>query len=341
MKTLISNPPYNMRWEPPVFAQLQNRFSRTEVPPSSNANFAFVLTALDKSERSIFILPNAVLSGGTNEEIEIRKHLVDSNYIDAVVLCPDKMFESTSIATCILILDKTKVTATVEMIDMRKKFVEEEREQNGQFGGKSHTSRTYKKIVKAFTPEMMEEAIDAIKERKNIAEYCKAVSLEEIKSNEYELSPSRYIEFQEHGSKHRDYKEIVRDINRIATEKNACKLTINETIAKNLGFDTILYKQEQDTSEFDKIIKKVSGEKIIKHDYFKVSKNKNEIKFENNSKETLSSILLMILNTWKQHIYYLNIEENRYLAELRDALLNDIFSPDLVNGIEIIDFFEE
>ena len=34
----ISNPPYNMKWEQPVFAQLQNRFSQCEVPPESNAN---------------------------------------------------------------------------------------------------------------------------------------------------------------------------------------------------------------------------------------------------------------------------------------------------------------
>ena len=29
---------------------------------------------------------------------------------------------------------------------------------------------------------------------------------------------------------------------------------------------------------------------------------------------------------WKQHIYYLNIEENRYLVELRDALLPELMS---------------
>ncbi len=35
---------------------------------------------------------------------------------------------------------------------------------------------------------------------------------------------------------------------------------------------------------------------------------------------------MMIFNTWKQHIYYLNFEENRYLAELRDALLPELMS---------------
>lgn len=56
------------------------------------------------------------------------------------------------------------------------------------------------------------------------------------------------------------------------------------------------------------------------------SKKKNEIRFENNSKDILSSILVLILNNWKQHIFYLNQEENRYLAELRDALLPELMS---------------
>lgn len=56
------------------------------------------------------------------------------------------------------------------------------------------------------------------------------------------------------------------------------------------------------------------------------SKKKNEIRFENNSKDILSSILVLILNSWKQHIFYLNQEENRYLAELRDALLPELMS---------------
>ena len=66
--------------------------------------------------------------------------------------------------------------------------------------------------------------------------------------------------------------------------------------------------------------------KIEKSDYFTATKNKNEIKFENRSKEMVSSVLMMILNTWKQHVYYLNTEENRYLAELRDILIDELMT---------------
>ena len=83
--------------------------------------------------------------------------------------------------------------------------------------------------------------------------------------------------------------------------------------------------QQQDSGLND-LLKQLGAKPLAKQNYFTVSKNKNEIKFENNSKDILSSVLMMILRTWRQHIYYLNNEENRYLAELRDALLPDIMS---------------
>ena len=53
-RTLISNPPYNMKWQPPVFAQLQPRFVDYEIPPKSNANFAFILSGIEKNDRCVF-----------------------------------------------------------------------------------------------------------------------------------------------------------------------------------------------------------------------------------------------------------------------------------------------
>lgn len=62
MSTLISNPPYNMKWDVPIFPQMQGRFSNTEIPPESNANFVFILTALEMSDRCVFILPCGILT---------------------------------------------------------------------------------------------------------------------------------------------------------------------------------------------------------------------------------------------------------------------------------------
>lgn len=147
-----------------------------------------------------------------------------------------------------------------------------------------------------------------------------------LKEDGYTLLPSHYFDIEQIEEKHRSYTDIVNDINRVTREKNACKLTINETLAKGAGFDVDLYKQDQKDTGLNDLLVKLGADRLEKQNYFVTSKNKNEIKFENNSKEILSSILIMILQTWKQHIFYLNQEENRYLAELRDALLPELMS---------------
>lgn len=325
--TLISNPPYNMKWNLPPFAQIQPRFNACELPPESNANYAFILTALSLVDsKAVFLLPCGVLSTDNKQEKEIRKYLVEKNLIEAVITCPDKMFESTSIPTCIIVFNKKKTTTHISFVDMRKTYDIEQREQNGQFGGASHENRTYKKDVKIFTDEQMQKCIDSIVNQSSIPQFSKSVSIQTIADNDYNLIPSRYIDFQERGFEHREYSDIVSDINRITAEKNACKLTINESLAKALGFDAELYKKDQEDSGLNDLLKQLGAEPLIKQNYFTASKNKNEIKFENNSKDILSSVLIMILNTWKQHIFYLNNEENRYLAELRDALLPELMS---------------
>ena len=325
---LISNPPYNMKWNLPPFAQLQTRFHNCELPPESNANYAFILSALSMiDDKAVFLLPCSVLLTKNNQEKNIRKYLVEKNLIEAVITCPDNMFESTSIDTCIIVFNMHKDTAHISFVDMRKTYEIELREQNGQFGGASHEKRNYKKEFKSFSNEQMQRAIDSISNQSAISGFSKTVSIQTIAENDYNLIPSRYIEFQELEFKHREYANIVADINRITTEKNACKLTINESLAKTLGFDISLYKQDQQQdNELNDLLKQLGATPLIKQNYFTASKNKNEITFENNSKDILSSVLVMILNTWKQHIYYLNNEENRYIAELRDSLLHDLMS---------------
>ena len=110
MKTaLISNPPYNMKWQVPAFAQLQPRFADCYiVPPESNANYAFILTGLEKHDRCVFLLPTSIMSSKLKEEREIRTWLIEKNLVEAVIVCPDNMFVSTSIGICILLLDKNK-----------------------------------------------------------------------------------------------------------------------------------------------------------------------------------------------------------------------------------------
>ena len=326
---LISNPPYNMKWKIPIFAQIQPRFCNCELPPENNANFAFILTALDMVDaRAVFILPCSVLQGGAKQEKEIRKYLVEKNLIEAVITCPDNMFESTGIAVCIIVFDKHKSTTQIELIDMRNTYEVVEREQRGQYGNESHTNRVYKKAVKVFSDEQMERAIKAIEEHTTEKDFSVCVTSADISKQAYKCLPAAYFAIDFEPAPHREYKEITEDLNRVIKEKNGLKLTMNESLAKAIGLYEIfkMFKESEENNRAMNEVLDIVGEKIIPENFIAMSKKAGELKFENGSKDHVSTILMSILQMWKQHIMYLNEEENRYLLELRDALLPDLMS---------------
>jgi type I restriction-modification system DNA methylase subunit len=325
----ISNPPYNMKWAHPPFAQIQPRFYDFTLPPENNANFAFVLSGLYQSKnKAVFVLPSVEPSN--KAELEIRKELVEYNLIEAVVSCPGKMFESTDIAVSILVLNRNKPTTHIELVDMREVHEVEVREQRGQYGSTSHTQRVYKKEVNIFSDEQISRALSAIAEQKNENGFCRNVSLEEVREHQYTLNPSAYFEVSpDFETPHREFGDIVDDLNYVINEKNALRLTVNEKLAKALGLYDVyaMFKHSESTNEeINKNIQQIVGKRIEKENFIAMSKKAGELRFENGSKDKVSTILLSILQMWKQHVMYLNNEENRYLAELRDALLPDLMS---------------
>lgn len=324
---IISNPPYNIKWDAPSPMFADSRFFGKPIPPSSNANYAFVMTALDRMAedgRAAFVLPQGVLTAGN--ETEIRDYILSNGFLERVISLPGKMFENTSIGTCIMVFSRGNTT--VKFYDLRKKASQEQREQNGQYGGASHENRTYTKTVNVIPDDVISAVCGKCDE---VAEFSKEVPITEIIANDCILSPARYISFSEQESQHRPYADIMADINRISAERSRVKITINESLAKQFGLYEVaeLAAQEQENAEALNKTFELLGGKYESKRYITLSKAKNEFKFENQDKEFLSSMVNFILPMWKQHIFYLNTEENRLLAELRDAMLPDLMSGKL------------
>lgn len=315
----ISNPPYNIKWQAPLLIETDERFPITI--PESNANYAFVFNCLHKSDNAVLILPNGVLSH--SNETSIREYLSKNNIIDTIVTMPEKMFEATAISTCIMVLNKNKKQKEIRFIDSRKNCIQQEREQNGQFGGASHTCRTYKKIYNSLTDENIQKILYA---DDNIVEFSAMVSNEKIRENKYNLIPSLYIEHIEQEQQHRPFQEIADNLNYIIRMQNNCKLVINETIAKGLGLDIETFKNSKEKSKELREQMIPLGYNIEDEDYIQFTKNKNEFVFKCNDKELIPDILLQFFNVWKNQIALLNTMQNQYLSELRDALLPDLMS---------------
>lgn len=327
----ISNPPYNLRWEHPAFGELDNRFTESGLPPESNANFAFVMTALNKLKRNgrlAVILPCGVLSSSPEEEI--REYLSKSGKIESIIQLPDRMFESTSIPVCILTLTQ-KRNEKIVFIDARNTCEKEIREQRGGMtdDDKSHRARIYKKEINVLLDDHIQKIESAIKNRTDEDEFSHVATIDEIIEHDYNWSPSRYIGRKEEEQEHRPYKDIAHDLWRINKEKNKIKLTINETLARQMGIDTtreMLNDANDLIDQNNKNMQKLGINLKLKHEEYLTLTKSRVLKIENVDKEAVSSLFMVMVPGLIAHIHYLNEEDNRLLCELRDALLPELMS---------------
>ena len=325
MATTISNPPYNMKWQHPFFAQSQERFM-LGVPPESNANYAFILTALSKQDKAVFLLPNGVLSTNNKEEQAIKASLVEKNYLEAVISLPDRMFESTSIPTSLLIFNKKKQTSNILMVNASSLATEEVREQRGQVGSKSHTNRVYKKKVNVLSDDAINKVMSLLDKPADEPGLSKVASIETIKGQGYILTPNRYIEMKKETVQHSSLEKLAEQLNRVSAEKGAVKLTINKKMANDLGLMPLIKLLQEGGQTSKELNEQFKDDGIALSDESIVTlTNSKTFKIEVKKWDKLPAIVVMFAQMWKQLMITCNNEENRYLMELKDIMLERYF----------------
>ena len=156
---IVSNPPYSTKWEGKDNPLLINdpRFSPAGVlAPKSKADLAFTMHMLawlsTIGTAAIVEFPGVLYRSGA--ERKIRKYLIDNNYIDTVIQLPPDLFFGTTIATCVIVLKKSKKDNKTLFIDASAEFV-----RGGNKNKLSDENRA--KILKAFI------------QRKDIAHFAK------------------------------------------------------------------------------------------------------------------------------------------------------------------------
>lgn len=112
---IMANPPFNLKdWRAENELSDDPRWAGYEVPPKSNANYAWILHMISKlSQNGVagFILANGALSGG-GEEYKIRKQIIENDLVEAILILPRAMFYSTDISVTLWILNRNKTERT-------------------------------------------------------------------------------------------------------------------------------------------------------------------------------------------------------------------------------------
>ncbi|MDK4486141.1 SAM-dependent methyltransferase [Fusobacterium necrophorum] len=118
-KLIMGNPPFSLKWTPPIDKNTDERFvNAPTVPTAARADYAFLLHILHYlADDGIAIVINfpGILYRGQREK-ELRKWFVDNNYIEKIIYIPGDTFIDTKIATVIWVLRKNKETTDIEFI---------------------------------------------------------------------------------------------------------------------------------------------------------------------------------------------------------------------------------
>lgn len=202
---IMANPPFNQKeWRAADELTNDARWDGYEVPPTSNANYGWILNIVSKmSQNGVagFLLANGALSDdGT--ELKIRQRLIENDLVEAILILPRNLFYTTDISVTLWILNKNKKERTVDMNGVEKHYRNREKEilfmdlrQIGSPYEKKYIELT--EVDRAKVVEMYHNWQQAGYEDtyENIPEFCYSAGFDEVKEKGFTLVPSRYIEF--------------------------------------------------------------------------------------------------------------------------------------------------
>ncbi len=215
-EAIVSNPPYSTKWEGDANPLLINdpRYSPAGVlAPKSKADLAFTMHMLSwlavNGTAAIVEFPGVLYRSGAEQKI--RKYLIDNNYVDAVIQLPPDLFFGTTIATCVIVLKKSKSDNSTLFIDASAQFV--------RTGNKNK-----------LTAENQQAVLDAFVARSDVDHFARLVDNAEIVDNDYNLSVSSYVE-EEDTREAVDIVELNAEIARIVARQAELRTAIDEIVA--------------------------------------------------------------------------------------------------------------
>lgn len=219
-EAIVSNPPYSIKWDGDANPLLINdpRFSPAGVlAPKSKADLAFIMHALSwlatSGTAAIVCFPGIFYRGGAEQKI--RKYLIDNNFVDCVIQLPDNLFYGTSIATCIMVLKKSKSENSTLFIDASREFLK-------VTNSNKLTQDNIDRIVKLYT------------DRADVDYTAKVVLNSDISEKGYNLSISTYVE-QEDKREVVNITELNAEIKRIVAREDVLRREIAAIIAEIEG----------------------------------------------------------------------------------------------------------
>ncbi len=188
---ILANPPFNssdwggeslkddLRW-------------KYGTPPTNNANYAWIqhfIHHLNPSGIAGFVMANGALLANTSNEGEIRKNLIKSGLVDCIVALPDKLFYTTGIPASLWFVSRDRHNHKFR--DRHNEILFIDARDMGKMIDRRHRELTEEELEKI--ANTYHDWRNKNGDYEDVKGFCKTSKIEEVKKNDYVLTPGRYV----------------------------------------------------------------------------------------------------------------------------------------------------
>lgn len=223
---ILANPPFNQSdWGQPLL--VNDARWKFGTPPSGNANYGWIEHMIDKLSqrgRAAVVLANGSLSSNTSNEGEIRKNILEADLVDCILALPDKLFYTTGIPVCVWFFNRDKKNKGETLfIDARKM---------GTMVNRRLRELTDEDIKEVANVYHAYKTNDGYQDKQG---FSKKATLEEIRANDFILTPGRYVGIEEVEDDGEPFEEKMDRLTTTLAAQFNKSIELQDEVRKQLG----------------------------------------------------------------------------------------------------------
>jgi type I restriction enzyme M protein len=195
---ILANPPFNDSEWGGQGLRGDKRW-KYGIPPASNSNYAWIehfVYHLAPTGVAAFVMANGSMSSNQSGEGEIRKNLIEAEkggLVDCMIALPGQLFYTTPIPVCVWILARDR--RNHKFRDRSSEILFMDARTMGEMTDRTHRILRDEEIAKISRAYHAWRGKDG--RYSNLAGFCKAATLDEVRKHAYVLTPGRYVGTEE------------------------------------------------------------------------------------------------------------------------------------------------